>query len=98
MRSMLRSPKGGPLDPLAEESAARVAAWLADPAAPTAGDRIELAIASDDPDDLTLRQARLLGTADCILHEPEIASAILDRARADAVRHTLPYEDRRLPA
>lgn len=82
----------GPVDPLAEGGAARVEAWLADPApAPVAGG-IELVLASDDPDDLTLRQARLLGTADCILFEPGVAPAILDRARADAVRLPLPHE------
>jgi uroporphyrin-III C-methyltransferase/precorrin-2 dehydrogenase/sirohydrochlorin ferrochelatase len=53
---------------------------------------IELKIASDDPDDLTLRQARLLGSADALLIEPGIAPAILNRARADAVRLTLPHD------
>jgi len=46
----------------------------------------------NDPDGLTLRQARLLGTADCVVAEPGISAAILDRARADAVRLTFPYE------
>ena len=41
---------------------------------------------SDDPDDLTLRQARLLGQADTVFHTPAIAPAILNRARADANR------------
>ena len=62
------------------------------PRAAAASGPVELAIASDDPDDLTLRQARLLGTADCILFEPGIAPAILDRARADAVRLPLPHD------
>ncbi|HEY6814069.1 MAG TPA: siroheme synthase, partial [Croceibacterium sp.] len=53
---------------------------------------VTLAIASDDPDDLTLRQARLLGVADCLLVEPGIAPAILDRARADAVRLAWPHD------
>ena len=84
--------QGAPLDPLGEGGGARVEAWLADPAARNVRGPVELAIASDDPDDLTLRQARLLGTADCILFEPGIAPAILDRARADAVRLPLPHE------
>jgi len=83
---------GGPLDPLSEDGASRVDAWLADPAAPAAGREVELVIASDDPDDLTLRQARLLGAADCILFDPAIPPAILARARADAVRLPLPHE------
>lgn len=51
-----------------------------------AGDLVRIAITSDDPDDLTLRTARLLGQADRVYHAPEIAAAILDRARADAPR------------
>ena len=76
---------GGALDPLAADGA-QVAAWVAqdgDPAAPAV---IEIAIASADPDDLTLRDARWLGQADVLAHEPGVADAVLDRARADAVR------------
>lgn len=79
---------GGPLDPLAEGSAGRVEAWLRD-AGPGAAGVVEITLRSDDPDDLTLREARLLGTADIILHDPRIAPAVLDRARADAVRVTI---------
>jgi uroporphyrin-III C-methyltransferase/precorrin-2 dehydrogenase/sirohydrochlorin ferrochelatase len=84
--------QGGPVDPLAEGSAGRVQTWLASAATSTNESWIELPIAGDDPDELTLRQARLLGTADCILFEPGIAGAILDRARADALRLPLPYD------
>jgi uroporphyrin-III C-methyltransferase / precorrin-2 dehydrogenase / sirohydrochlorin ferrochelatase len=84
--------QGGPLDPLDEGSPGRFEAWLRDALAPAPGETVTLTIASDDPDDLTLRQARLLGTADCILFDPGIAPAILDRARADAVRLPLPHE------
>lgn len=84
--------QGGPLDPLGDGSADRVHRWLANPGIPVVEHWIELAIASDDPDDLTLRQARLLGIADCILFEPAIAPAILDRARADAVRLPLSHD------
>jgi uroporphyrin-III C-methyltransferase/precorrin-2 dehydrogenase/sirohydrochlorin ferrochelatase len=83
---------GGPLDPLDERSADRVAAWLEDPAAPSAGPPITLTVPRDDPDGLTLRQARLLGTADCVAFDPGIGPAILDRARADAVRLQLPHD------
>jgi len=84
--------QGGQLDPLAEGSATRVEDWLMDPDAPAAAEAVTLTITSDDPDDLTLRQARLLGTADAILFEPSIAPAILARARNDAARLELPQE------
>jgi len=46
----------------------------------------EIALRSSDPDDLTLRQARLLARADRVVHTPDVPTAILDRARADAPR------------
>ena len=84
--------QSGPLDPLGDASAERVHRWLANPGIPVVEHWHELAIASDDPDDLTLRQARLLGIADCIVFEPAVAPAILDRARADAVRLPLSHD------
>jgi len=83
---------GGPLDPLADGSAEKVEDWLNAADAPEATGPIELTIASDDPDDLTLRQARLLGNADAILHEAGISPAILKRARSDAQRLPLDAE------
>ena len=53
---------------------------------------MEIVLSSDDPEELTLRQARLLGSADAILAEPGVPAAILARARADAVRLSLPLE------
>ncbi|PKQ00917.1 MAG: siroheme synthase, partial [Alphaproteobacteria bacterium HGW-Alphaproteobacteria-13] len=44
-------------------------------------------LAGADPDELSLRAARLLGEADHIFHGAGVPAAILDRARADAVRH-----------
>jgi uroporphyrin-III C-methyltransferase/precorrin-2 dehydrogenase/sirohydrochlorin ferrochelatase len=83
---------GGALDPLTAGGAQRVAAWLEDPASAGAGaGQVTLSIASDDPEELTLRQARLLGTADVILFDAAIAPEILDRARADALRR--PFSD-----
>lgn len=74
---------GGPLDPLAPGDAA---AWLADPGAP-ARDTVEtIVLRSSDPDDLTLRDARLLAAADRVFHAAGAPAAILDRARADAAR------------
>ncbi len=76
---------GGMLDPLAEGAEGRTAAWLAD-ARTVAGGCVEMRLTSSDPDDLTLRQARLLGSADVIAYEPNVAATVLDRARADAIR------------
>lgn len=76
---------GGMLDPLDGASADRVDSWLAGADA-GASALHEVRLASNDPDDLTLRAARLLGTADAVVHEPRVAEAILLRARADAVR------------
>jgi uroporphyrin-III C-methyltransferase/precorrin-2 dehydrogenase/sirohydrochlorin ferrochelatase len=81
--------QGGPLDPLKDESQARIDAWLREPDKGAPAQTIEIVIASDDPDDLTLRQARLLGEADVVLHGRDIAPAILNRMRADAVRGAL---------
>lgn len=83
---------GGPLDPLASGSADRIDAWLGGDGGRTATGRVELVLASADPDDLTLRQARLLGSADAVLHDPAVSAAVLDRARADAMRAPLPYD------
>lgn len=77
---------GGPLDVLAAHDASAVERWLAAPLGGTSGQYHHLIINSDDPDDLTLAQARLLGQADQIFHTPNISPAILARGRADAVR------------
>ena len=84
--------EGGALDPFAEGGEQDYSERLAAIGSPPSATTIELTIASDDPDDLTLRQARLLGSADTILFEPDIAPAILHRARADAVRLPLPHD------
>lgn len=79
---------GGPLDPLLGGGQEAVKAWLAKPGHTQSADVQSILIRSDDPDDLSLRDARLLGRADRIIHDPDIPAAILDRARADAVRAT----------
>lgn len=76
---------GGALDPFGPEP--DVARWLAadgrdDAAAPLT----RIALASPDPDELTLRSARVLAQADRLYHAPDVPAAILDRARADAAR------------
>jgi uroporphyrin-III C-methyltransferase/precorrin-2 dehydrogenase/sirohydrochlorin ferrochelatase len=50
------------------------------------GSTVRIELASPEPDDLTLRQARVLAQADRVLHAPGVPAAILDRARADAPR------------
>ncbi|MEL1250864.1 precorrin-2 dehydrogenase/sirohydrochlorin ferrochelatase family protein [Aurantiacibacter gilvus] len=83
--------EGGPLDVMASGGAGRVEGWLANPEAAD-GDAVhEFTLTSQDPEDLTIRQARLLGCADAVIADPAVSPAILDRARADAARLVLPY-------
>lgn len=79
---------GGVLDPLSPDSADAVAGWLEGAAAEPAA-VAEVVLRSTDPDDLTLREARLLGSADVVVHEPGVPEAVLLRARADAIRRPL---------
>ena len=81
--------EGGPLDPLRDgDPVARVESWLGGFEQPVVKNT-EIVLSSDDFEDLTLRQARLLGSADLIAHEPGVPAAILDRARADAARRAI---------
>ncbi len=82
--------EGGALDPLDSQSFQKVEAWLAGDAAGRSGAVIDLTLTSADPEDLTLRQARLLGEADVLLLDGDVPPAILARARADAAR--LPWK------
>lgn len=76
---------GGILDPLIPHDATAVARWLAD-AAPPVGRIVRIVVGSQDPDQLRVGEARWLGLADRIYHDPIMPGAILERARADAVR------------
>lgn len=77
---------GGAIDPLRADAADGVPGWI-DGAAEGTTPRLEpVLLLSPDPDELTLRAARLLGEADRVYHHPSVPAAILDRARADAVR------------
>lgn len=82
---------GGALDPLADGAADRFEDWLAGAPEAAGQGRHEIVLASSDPDDLTLREARLLGSADAVLFDRAIPPALLDRARADAQRLPLPH-------
>ncbi len=76
----------GPLDPFDRDAHVRVSEW-SESAAPSASGRLtELVLTSPDPEDLTLREARLLGEADVLLIDGSVPPAILVRARADAAR------------
>ncbi len=86
--------EGGPLDPLrhaglgpasmVRQALALDEGWTPDQ---VRGDEIErIILVSTDPDELTLRQARTLASADRVYHRPDVPVAILDRARADAAR------------
>lgn len=74
---------GGTLDPLVDHTGADIARSLA---TPPGAQIVAFSIRSIDPEDLTLREARLLALADRIYHAADVPSAILDRARADAER------------
>jgi len=78
--------RGGPLDPLRDDAAGGVDAWVNGGREIAAPRVIEILLTSCDPDDLTLRQARLLGEADVVVAHPEVPDAMLARTRADAVR------------
>ena len=82
--------EGGALDPLA--GTGNIELWLSGKDGVSGPATAEIALRSDDPDDLTLREARLLGTADVIRHAADIPPEILIRARADAERRALDDE------
>ncbi|MBH5322065.1 precorrin-2 dehydrogenase/sirohydrochlorin ferrochelatase family protein [Aurantiacibacter sediminis] len=84
--------EGGPLDPLREGGPSRLDKWLAGAGDIASSQTITFTLTSDDPEDLTLRLSRLLGSADAIIADPEIPAEILARARADAQRLTQPFE------
>jgi uroporphyrin-III C-methyltransferase / precorrin-2 dehydrogenase / sirohydrochlorin ferrochelatase len=81
---------GGMLDPLSAESAAKVGEWLASDGDTVASRLIHIALCSNDPEDLKLGTARLLGQADHIYLDGPISEALSNRARADAIRHAGP--------
>ncbi|WP_294133416.1 siroheme synthase [Sphingobium sp.] len=77
---------GGTIDPLRADAVDALAGWLAADGQVEGSRLVAIALLSGDPDDLTLRAARLLGEADRIYHPASVPAVILDRARADAAR------------
>ena len=80
--------EGGALDGLAPGSFEQVGVWLEGKPSANSTETFEFALTSGDPEDLTIKQARLLGEADSVCADPEVPAPILARARADAVRIT----------
>ncbi len=78
--------EGGPLDPMAEQGDDAVSRWLAGGKGTVEQGHFEIVLRSVDPDDLTLREARLLGGADVVVHDQDVPESVLVRARADAQR------------
>lgn len=78
--------KGGVLDPLNASAHERVEEWASGSPVAQASEWHEFAITTADPDDLTIKQSRLLGEADTVCTRGEVPKDILARARADAVR------------
>jgi uroporphyrin-III C-methyltransferase/precorrin-2 dehydrogenase/sirohydrochlorin ferrochelatase len=81
--------EGGTLDPFDPASFQKVGDWVEAALPPATGATVDVTLTSPDPEDLTLRQARLLGEADVLLIDGPVPPAILARARADAERETL---------
>lgn len=77
--------EGGVIDPFNAGAADGVATWLTGEAA-LEGGIYTVIVTSDDPDEVSVKTARLLGQADEIWHDPAVSPALLHRARADAKR------------
>lgn len=77
--------EGGALDPFRTQGEDAVAQWLEGAGDSTVARHV-VTLRSLDPDDLTLREARLLGQADAVIAPRGVPQAVLARARADAAR------------
>ncbi len=77
---------GGALDPFFPFEGPALDQWLASPKAASAPQALTFAVASDDPEEMSLRLAKALGRADLIIHDVKVPTSILNRARADAAR------------
>ncbi|MEL6709390.1 MAG: bifunctional precorrin-2 dehydrogenase/sirohydrochlorin ferrochelatase [Pseudomonadota bacterium] len=78
--------EGGALDPFDGRSYERAQDWARGDIEDMDNATHVFEYSSTDPEDLTLRQARLLGEADVVCAQGELPPAILARARADAAR------------
>ncbi len=80
--------ENGTLNPMDAASHGRVEQWTSGALENQAVEWHDFTLTSADPDDLTIRQARLLGTADAVCVHGDVPAEILARARADAERVT----------
>ncbi|MEO0464302.1 MAG: siroheme synthase [Pseudomonadota bacterium] len=80
--------EGGPLDPMLPDAHETVPGWARGELASGETRTAEFTLTSADPEDLTLKQARLLGEADAVCSVGPVPAQVLARARADAVRVT----------
>ncbi|MDY7098553.1 MAG: siroheme synthase [Pseudomonadota bacterium] len=84
--------EGGALDPMDPQSHMKVEKWAkglgSEDGRKDAGTTADFTLTSTDPEDLTLKQARMLGEADTVCTHGAIGPEILARARADAMRVT----------
>ncbi len=87
----------GVIDPFREQNESAIESWLSQGDAHHLAGLHEIAILSGDPEELTLRSARLLGEADHIFHDAGVSPQIIARARADAERHPGPPPDKPPP-
>ena len=78
--------EGGALDPFDNASHERAESWANGDIADEEATTVIFDLVSQDPEDLTLRQARMLGEADAVCAQGTVAPEILARARADAMR------------
>lgn len=85
--------EGGALDPFDAASHKRVESWLDGSGDQREARTARFVLSSPDPDDLTLKQARLLGEADNVCADHQVPPTVLARARADALRFTCGREE-----
>src|SRR3546814_10149526 len=78
--------RGGPLDPLASHSDPDATIKTALGVGVEAGGLEHVALTSTDPDELTLRAARLLAGADSVYQLPDVPHSNLSIHSADAER------------
>lgn len=75
---------GGPLDPFSNIAKDAINLWLQSGGDMRQRGTQHIALTSNDADDLTLKQARWLASADYVLVQGNVAQHILSRIRADA--------------
>jgi uroporphyrin-III C-methyltransferase/precorrin-2 dehydrogenase/sirohydrochlorin ferrochelatase len=78
--------EGGTLDPFHDLPSDSLEKWLSSKTTAPADRVMTLWFTCADPEEMTLRQARLLGQADTLVHAADFPAALLARARADAAR------------